>query len=105
VTALVQFDSTTPTIIDGDKRGFCKLVVDRASSLVLGCHVVGERALDIVQVAAVVIATQMRVNELAHLPLSFPTHSGILVVAAAIAARELKPPVRPQAEQGVHAPR
>jgi pyruvate/2-oxoglutarate dehydrogenase complex dihydrolipoamide dehydrogenase (E3) component len=44
VVAVVCFDSTTRTIIDGRKAGFCKLIVDRATCRMLGCHVVGERA-------------------------------------------------------------
>jgi dihydrolipoamide dehydrogenase len=48
VAAVVHFDSTTRTIIDGQKLGFCKLIVDRKTSKILGCHVVGERAVDIV---------------------------------------------------------
>jgi pyruvate/2-oxoglutarate dehydrogenase complex dihydrolipoamide dehydrogenase (E3) component len=55
VTAVVNFNSTTRTIIDGHKVGFCKLIADRKTSRILGCHVVGERAVDIVQVAAIAI--------------------------------------------------
>ena len=65
VTAIVRFDSTTRTIIDGRTAGFCKLIVERATYKILGCHVVGERAIDITQVAAVAIAGGMRVDELA----------------------------------------
>lgn len=89
VTAVVRFDSTTRTIIDGRKVGFCKLIVDRKTSKILGCHVVGERAVDIVQVAAIAIAAGMPVDALAGVPLSFPTYEGILVNAAALAALEL----------------
>ena len=42
----------------------------------LGCHVVGERAVEIAQVAAIAIAAKMRVDDLAHIPLSFPTYAG-----------------------------
>src|SRR5262249_18122363 len=52
VTGIIRFDSTTRTIIDGRTNGFCKLIVDRATYNILGCHVVGERAVDIVQVAS-----------------------------------------------------
>jgi dihydrolipoamide dehydrogenase len=89
VTAIVRFDSTTRTIIDGHTFGFCKLIVDRKRCTILGCHVVGERAVDIVQVAAIAIAADMRVDDLARVPLSFPTYAGILVNAAADAARQL----------------
>jgi len=44
VTAVVRFDSTTRTIIDGHKSGFCKLIADADTARILGCHVVGERA-------------------------------------------------------------
>jgi pyruvate/2-oxoglutarate dehydrogenase complex dihydrolipoamide dehydrogenase (E3) component len=89
VTAVVRFDSTTRTIIDGRKIGFCKLIVDRETYKILGCHVVGERAVEIVQVAAIAIGTGMRVNALAQVPLSFPTYTGILARVAASAARQL----------------
>ncbi|WAM28174.1 dihydrolipoyl dehydrogenase family protein [Myxococcus sp. NMCA1] len=88
--AVVRFDTTTRTIIDGRTTGFCKLVVDRATRKILGCHVVGERAVDLVQTAAIAIAAGMRVDELAHVPLSFPTYTGVLGRAAAIAARQLQ---------------
>ena len=90
ITAVVNFDSTTRTIIDGRTLGFCKLIVDRATSRILGCHVVGERAVEITQVAAIAIAGGMRVHELAQVPLSYPTYAGILGRVAAKAAHELK---------------
>jgi pyruvate/2-oxoglutarate dehydrogenase complex dihydrolipoamide dehydrogenase (E3) component len=88
-TATVNFDSTTRTIIDGRTAGFCKLVVDRPTYKILGCHVVGERAVEISQVAAIAIASGMRVDELAQVPLSFPTYAGILGRVAASATRRL----------------
>ena len=99
VVALVRFDSTTRTIIDGRKVGFCKLIVDRTTCRILGCHVVGERAVEITQVAAIAIAANMRVDDLAHIPLSFPTYAGILARVAASAARELNLKVSWQAHQ------
>ncbi|NOK15568.1 dihydrolipoyl dehydrogenase family protein [Corallococcus carmarthensis] len=90
VVAVVRFDSTTRTLIDGRTTGFCKLIVDRATRKILGCHVVGERAVDLVQTAAIAIAAGMRVDELARVPLSFPTYTGVLGRAAAIAARQLQ---------------
>jgi len=99
VTAVVHFDATTRTIIDGHKSGFCKLVVDRKTCRILGCHVIGERAVDIVEVAAIAIAAGMRVDELAHIPLSYPTYAGILVRAAVSAAHKLGLKVGWQAHQ------
>src|SRR6202048_3004482 len=99
VTAVIRFDSTTRTIIDGRKVGFCKLIVDRTTCRMLGCHVVGERAVEIAQVAAIAIAAKMRMDDLAHIPLSFPTYAGILARVAASAARELNLKVSWQAHQ------
>ena len=87
--AMVRFDATTRTIIDGRTNGFCKLIVDRASCKILGCHVVGERAIEITQLAAIAIAAGTRVDELAQVPLSFPTYAGILGRVAASATRQL----------------
>ncbi|MGH9824418.1 MAG: hypothetical protein ACREDR_14345, partial [Blastocatellia bacterium] len=99
VIAVVRFDSTTRTIIDGRTFGFCKLIGDRATHTILGCHVVGERAVEIVQVAAIAIAAGMRVDDLAQVPLSFPTHTGILGRVAAHATRQLDMKVSWQANQ------
>jgi pyruvate/2-oxoglutarate dehydrogenase complex dihydrolipoamide dehydrogenase (E3) component len=90
LTAVVHFDATMRTIIDGRKTGFCKLIVDRKTAKIVGCHVVGERAVEIVQVAAIAISARMRVDELARVPLAFPTYTGNLAYAAAAAARELE---------------
>ncbi len=44
VTTVMPFDSAVRAIIEGRTFGFCKLVVDRASCRMLGCHVVGRAA-------------------------------------------------------------
>lgn len=99
VTELVYFDTTTRTIIDGRKFGFCKLIAERKTCRILGCHVVGERAVEITQVAAVAMSAGMRVDELARVPLSYPTYAGILARAAEAAANQLNPAVNWQAHQ------
>lgn len=90
VTAVVRFDSTTRTMIDGRTFGFCKLIADRKTAKVLGCHVIGERAVDIAEVAAIAIAAGMRVDELARIPLAYPTYAGVLANVAVGAALQLK---------------
>jgi len=89
VTVKVGFDGTTRTIIDGRTFGFLKIIVDKPSGELLGCHVVGERAVELTQVAAVAMAAGMKVDGLAQVPLSFPTYAGVLARAAAIATRKL----------------
>jgi pyruvate/2-oxoglutarate dehydrogenase complex dihydrolipoamide dehydrogenase (E3) component len=99
VVAVVRFDETTRTIIDGRTAGFCKLIADRATYTILGCHVVGERAVEIIQVVAIAMAAGMRVDDLAQVPLSFPTYVGILGRAAYRAAQQLNLEVSWQAHQ------
>lgn len=94
LVVMVRFDSTSRTIIDGRTTGFCKLIVDRKTRGILGCHVIGERAVDIAQVASIVIAGGMRVDDLARVPLSFPTYAGVLGRLAASATRQLNLEVR-----------
>lgn len=89
VVGAVRFDETARTIIDGRTPGFCKLVVDRGTRRILGCHVVGERAADIVQAAAIAMAGDLSVDHLARVPLAFPTYVGALTRAAFRAARQL----------------
>ncbi len=89
VVTMVSFHETARTIIDGRTTGFCKLITDRATCKILGCHVVGERAVEIVQVVAIAISTGMRVDALASVPLSFPTYTGIVARAAYRAAQQL----------------
>ncbi len=99
VAGRIDFDATTRTIIDGRTYGFCKLIADRATRQILGCHVVGERAVEIIQLAAVAMAGKMRVDELAQVPLSFPTYGGVLGRAAATVTRQLNLPVDWQVSQ------
>ena len=89
VMSTIHFDATTRTIIDGRTCGFCKLIVERPTRKILGCHVVGERAVEITQVAAIAMTAGMRVDELARVPLSFPTYAGILGRVAANLTRQL----------------
>jgi pyruvate/2-oxoglutarate dehydrogenase complex dihydrolipoamide dehydrogenase (E3) component len=99
VTALVPFETAVRPIIEGRTFGFCKLVVDRQSCRILGCHVVGERAVEVAQLAAVAMAANLQVDSLARVAVSFPTYAEVLVHAAVLAAIELELPLSGQAER------
>jgi pyruvate/2-oxoglutarate dehydrogenase complex dihydrolipoamide dehydrogenase (E3) component len=98
IVTRVDLDSTTRTIIDGRTFGFVKLIVDRSTRMILGCHVVGERAVELTQVAAIAMSAGMPIDKLAEVPLSFPTYAGVLGLAAAMATRTLKHDAKIQAE-------
>ena len=89
VVATVRFDSLPRPIIDGRPAGFCKLIVDRELHAILGCHVVGERAVELAQLAATAMAAEMPVEQLALVPFSFPTYANALGRAAIVAALKL----------------
>jgi dihydrolipoamide dehydrogenase len=81
-------DAIRPTI-DGRTTGFCKLIIDRGTHTILGCHIVGERAVEIIQMASIAMVGGMRIDELASIPLSFPTYTGVLLRAVYVATAEL----------------
>jgi pyruvate/2-oxoglutarate dehydrogenase complex dihydrolipoamide dehydrogenase (E3) component len=93
LSTIARFDSVARTIIDGHKAGFCKVITDRNTYQILGCHIVGERAVDIAQVAAIAISAKMKVSDFLRIPLSFPTYTGVLVRAVSAAAQELHLPI------------
>jgi pyruvate/2-oxoglutarate dehydrogenase complex dihydrolipoamide dehydrogenase (E3) component len=89
LVARASYAETTRPIIDGRTRGFCKLVVDRLERKILGCHIVGERAVEVAQMAAIAMTAGLKVDELARIPLSFPTYANVLGRASLRAVREM----------------
>jgi len=87
-------DAIRPTI-DGQTTGFCKLIVDRRTHTILGCHIVGERAVEIVQMASIAMVGRVPIDELARIPLSLPTYTGVLLRAVNRATAELAHEPRP----------
>ena len=89
IVATEQFEALPRPIIDGRTTGFCKLIVDRQHHTILGCHIVGERAVELAQLAAIVMAAGMKVEQLALVPFSFPTYANAMGRAAVKATRNL----------------
>ncbi len=87
--AVVPYADLDRAVIDGRTEGFCKLIVDRETHRLVGAHVVGEQALEIVHVAAAGMAADMRVEQLAELQIAYPTFTAVLGLAARRIAAEL----------------
>ena len=85
------FDALPRPIIDGRTFGFCKLIVGARELRILGCHVVGERAVELAQLAAIAMTAGMTGEQLARARVSFPTYANAMARAAIKAARELDP--------------
>jgi dihydrolipoamide dehydrogenase len=76
-------------VIDGHQEGFCKLIVDRSSRRILGAHIVGEQAVEVVQLVATAMRGGMPVEEIADIEFAYPTFTSIVGLAARQTAREL----------------
>ena len=87
--AVVRYAELDRGVIDGRTEGFCKLVVDRPTRHVLGAHIVGEQAVEVVQIAATAMRAGMPVEQLADVEFAYPTFTAILGLAARRILREL----------------
>lgn len=87
--ATVPYAELDRAVIDGRPEGVCKLIVSLDKRTILGAHVAGEQALEIVEVAAAGMASGMTVDQLADLEIAYPTFTAILGVAARRVVREM----------------
>lgn len=89
ITTLIPYAEIDRAVIDGRTEGFCKLIVSPDSHKILGAHVVGEQAVEIVQLIAASMAANSRIEQLASLELAYPTYTAIVGLAARRIAYEL----------------
>lgn len=87
--ASVQYADLDRAVIDGRREGFCKLIVSRETQQILGAHVVGEQAVEIVHIVAAVMQTHSTVHRLAQLEIAYPTFAAVVGLAARQIMREL----------------
>ena len=57
----------------GAERGMVKIITDKATGHILGCHVVGAHAVDLVNTVAVAMANNLTVGDLRATVLAHPT--------------------------------
>jgi pyruvate/2-oxoglutarate dehydrogenase complex dihydrolipoamide dehydrogenase (E3) component len=89
VVAEIPYAELDRGVIDGHTEGLCKLVVDRPSRRILGAHIVGEQAVEVVQILATAMRAGMPVEELADVEFAYPTYTAIVGLAARRILREL----------------
>jgi len=89
VTATVPYADLDRAVIDDRKVGFCKLIADRRTNHVLGAHVVGEHAVEIVSTVSAGMAGGLQIKQFADLELAYPTFVAVVGLAARQIAREL----------------
>jgi dihydrolipoamide dehydrogenase len=89
VVAVVPYSHIDRAVIDGHTDGFCKLIVSHSSHRLLGAHIVGEQAVELLQMVAAGMSADMWVEQLAELELAYPTFAAVIGLAARHIAREL----------------
>src|SRR5215213_6608474 len=89
VVAVVPYAELDRGVIDGHTEGFCKLVVDSSSRRILGAHIVGEQAVEVVQIVATAMRAGMSVEQLADVEFAYPTFTAIVGIVARRILREL----------------
>jgi dihydrolipoamide dehydrogenase len=87
--SVVPYSAMDRAVIDGHVVGSCKLIVSRETHRILGAHVVGEQALEIIQLVAAGMTADMWVEQLADLELAYPTYTAIIGLAARNLVRDL----------------
>jgi dihydrolipoamide dehydrogenase len=89
LVAEVAYSELDRAVIDGHTNGVCKLVVSIDNHRILGVHVAGEQALEIVHIVAAGMASDMWVEQLAELQIAYPTYTAIIGLAARKIVRQL----------------
>jgi dihydrolipoamide dehydrogenase len=78
----VPFSSTAKALINGDTRGFVKILSDPATGVVLGGSIVGRNAAELISVLAVAVTNGLRVDDIVDSLLVHPSLAELLADAA-----------------------
>jgi pyruvate/2-oxoglutarate dehydrogenase complex dihydrolipoamide dehydrogenase (E3) component len=96
-SATVHFSELDRAVIDGQPAGLCKLIVSSENHRILGVHVAGEQALEVVHLVAAGITAGLWVEQLAEMEIAYPTFAAVVGLAARKIVQDLG--VRPLAPQ------
>ena len=89
IIAEIPYANLDRAVIDGRIDGYCKLIVSKETHRILGAHVVGEQALEVIHLVAAGMASGMWVEQLAELEIAYPTYTAIVGLAARQIIHEL----------------
>ncbi|MHB1854216.1 MAG: dihydrolipoyl dehydrogenase family protein [Acidimicrobiales bacterium] len=78
----VPFAASARALIDGDPRGFVKILSDPATGQVLGGSIVGAHAAELISVIALAVTANLRVNDIVESLLVHPALAEALADAA-----------------------
>jgi pyruvate/2-oxoglutarate dehydrogenase complex dihydrolipoamide dehydrogenase (E3) component len=89
VVGIARYSELLRPVADGRTDGFCKLIADRGSHLLLGAHVLGEYSAETVQTIASCMAAGLTVEHIAELQFAFPTFTEGVSIAAQMICRDI----------------
>jgi NAD(P) transhydrogenase len=89
VVGRARFAETARGQIIGAERGFMKLLVARANRALLGVHIIGESASELVHVGQMAMSCSAGVDVLAHTVFNYPTLAQCYKTAALDCVRQL----------------
>ena len=72
-------------MIDGHRDGLIKLIADKKTRNVVGGHMVGERAGEVIHEVALAMYGNLTIDHLADMIHAYPTYSEAVTAAASIA--------------------
>lgn len=78
----VPFALSAKAMIDGDPRGFVKLISDPATGIILGGTIVGAHAAELISVIGIAVSARLRVDDLAETVFVHPALAEVLSAAA-----------------------
>jgi pyruvate/2-oxoglutarate dehydrogenase complex dihydrolipoamide dehydrogenase (E3) component len=78
----VPFAANARALIDGDARGFVKILSDPATGVVLGGSIVGARAAELISVVALAVSARLKVSDVAEALFVHPALAEALAEAA-----------------------
>ena len=83
MTGKANYRANGKAVASGEADGWCKLIADKASGRILGVHILGAHASDIIHEAAVLIALGATVQQAHDIIHAHPTLSEVLAAAIA----------------------
>ena len=89
LVATVQYSEMDRAVIDGHTVGACKIIVSKETHRILGAHVVGEQALEIIHIIAAGMIADIWIEQLAEMQIAYPTFTAVIGLAARSIVRQL----------------
>ena len=77
----IPFGSVGKAVAMGETDGFCKLIIDKENDTILGCHIMGSHASDLIQEVVTMMNLGVTINDATDIIHAHPTLSEIIQIA------------------------